>query len=109
MGSSRFQLHLAPDRLWQSINPWSFAQSGGQIGLVNVDLGLTPHPETETRILDEVGSYGRQIGRIGDALEVLVRHVDRSCLTEPERDALDILLGQLAQIRRVKREEAEAR
>lgn len=104
-----FPLRLAPERLWQSINPWTFAQSGGQIGLVNVDLGLTPHPETETRILDEVGSYGRQLGRLGDALEVLVRHVDRSRLDGAECDALDILLGQLAQIRRVKREEADRR
>lgn len=100
--SRSFQLSLAPQKLWQAINPWSFYQQGAQFGFVNIDLGQTPHPETEQAILDEVGSYGRQLGRIGDALEVLLRHVKLEGLTQAERDALDILRGQLAAVRQVK-------
>jgi hypothetical protein len=70
--SKTFQLSLAPERLWQAINPWTFYQQGAQFGFINIDLGQTPHPEVEQTILDEVGSYGRQLGRIGDALEVLL-------------------------------------
>ena len=69
-------LRLAPDNLWQAINPWSFAFSGDQIGLLNISIGETRHPEVERTILDEVGSYGRQLGHIGDALEVLLDHFD---------------------------------
>jgi hypothetical protein len=97
-----FQLSLAPQQLWQAINPWTFYQQGGQFGLINIDLGQTPHPEAEQAILDEVGSYGRQLGRIGDALEVLLKHVKLEGLNQSERDALDVLQGQLAAVRQVK-------
>jgi hypothetical protein len=100
-----FRLSLAPEQLWQAINPWSFYNQGAQLGLVNISLGQTPRPDIERKLLDEVGSYGRQIGRIGDALEVLMRHVDRSKLTRDEQDALVILEGQLAQVRKVKARE----
>lgn len=53
---------------------WSrWFESVGQIGLVNIDLGRTPDPDLERRILDEAGSYGRQIGRMSEALEVLLK------------------------------------
>ena len=97
-----FQFSLAPEKLWQAINPWSFYQQGAQLGFVNINLGQTPHPEIEQRVLDEVGSYGRQLGRIGDALEVLIDHVELKRLSRAEADALAILKGQLAEVRKVK-------
>jgi len=97
-----FQLSLAPQKLWQSINPWTFYQQGAQFGFINIDLGQTPQPETEQAILDNVGSYGRQLGRIGDALEVLLNHVKLEGLNQAEEDALTVLRGQLAEIRQVK-------
>lgn len=100
--TNKFQLSLAPDQLWQAINPWTFYQQGAQFGLVNIDLGLTPHPQTERTILDEVGSYGRQLGHIGDALQVLLNHVKLDGLSQAENDSLDVLRGQLAAIRQVK-------
>ena len=98
-----FQVSLVPEQLWQAINPWRFYQQGAQFGLINIELGQTPHPETERAILEEVGSYGRQLGRIGDALEVLLHHVKLGDLSQAEEDALDLLRGQLAAIRQVKR------
>ncbi len=104
-----FQLSLAPDKLWQAINPWTFYQQGAQFGLVNVNLGQTQHPEIEQAILDEVGSYGRQLGRIGDALEVLLDHIALKALDQAEKDAIAALRGQLAAVRSVKaRKYAEA-
>ena len=79
------------------------AFSGDQLGLINISIGETRHPEVERAILDEVGSYGRQLGHIGDALEVLIAHFDPSALTECEKDALAILKGELAEIRQVMR------
>jgi hypothetical protein len=98
-----FQFSLAPDQLWQAINPWSFYNQGAQLGFVNINLGQTPHPEIEQKLLDEVGSYGRQLGRIGDALEVLVDHAALKDLSQAETDALAMLKGQLAEIRKVKK------
>ena len=95
-------LPLAPENLWQAINPWSFAFTGDQLGLINISIGATSHPEVERQILDEVGSYGKQLGHIGDALEVLVDRFDQSALSQPEKDALAILKGELAAIRKVK-------
>jgi hypothetical protein len=103
--TSLFQIPLAPEKLWQAINPWSFYNQGAQLGLVNINLGQTPHPEIEQKVLDEVGSYGRQLGRIGDALEVLVDRLPKGDLTPAETDALAILKGQLAEIRKVKQRE----
>ncbi|MGO9134282.1 MAG: hypothetical protein ACLP8A_09580 [Methylovirgula sp.] len=100
--TNKFQLSLAPENLWQAINPWTFYQQGAQFGLINIDLGLTPHPEVEQAVLDEVGSYGRQLGHIGDALEVLLDHLKLDGLSPSEKDALAVLRGELAAIRQVK-------
>src|SRR5580704_1767165 len=100
--STPFQISLAPDQLLQTINPWTFSQQGGQFGLINIDLGGAGDSDLERKILDRVGSYGRQIGRIGDALEVILKHVKLENLTSDEQDALDILKGQLAAVRQAK-------
>ncbi|MCJ2179337.1 hypothetical protein [Novosphingobium album (ex Hu et al. 2023)] len=104
-GARPFQVQLAPDRLWQAINPWTWNLDTGQFGLINVNIGETKYPETERAILDEVGSYGKQIGHIADALEVLIRHFDIRDLGQKEQDALDVLRGDLAQIRGIKARE----
>ena len=77
-------------------------QQGAQFGIVNINLGQTAHPEVERTILDEVGSYGKQLGHIGDALEVLLRHVKLQGLSRAEEGAIDILKGELAQVRAIK-------
>ena len=107
--SKTFQpsLALAPQNLWQPINPWTFYQQGAQFGFINIDLGQTPQPEVEQAVLEKVGSYGRQLGRIGDALEVLLNHVKLEGLDEREQDALTVLKGQIAEIRQVKQDVRE--
>jgi hypothetical protein len=102
--SKKFRFSIAPEKLWQAINPWTFYQQGAQFGLVNIDLGQTPNPEMEQAILDKVGSYGRQLGHIGDALDVLLNHVKLEGLTPAEQDAIAVLRGDLAKIRQVKSE-----
>jgi hypothetical protein len=100
--STPFQISLAPDQLWQAINPMTFNQQGAQFGFINIDLGNTAESDLERKILDKVGSYGRQIGRIGDALEVILKHVKLGDLNSDEQDALDILKGQVAAVRQAK-------
>jgi hypothetical protein len=107
--SKPFQISLAPDKLWQAINPLTFYQQGAQFGFVNIDLGQTPRPDVEQAVLEKVGSYGRQLGRIGDALEVILDHIKLKDLDDKERDALAVLRGQLAEIRQVKQEAGDGK
>lgn len=82
----------------QSLLPWNFL-NGAQFGLINISLGKSADPDLEHRILDEVGSYGRQLGRIGEALAVLVAHFDpKRPLTETEEKVLFDLRRMLADI-----------
>ena len=94
---------IAPQKLWQSINPWKFDLQNAQIGLFNISVGDTPAPEVEEAVLNDVGSYGRQLGRISDALEVLIKHRDGSPLTKDDKDTIEAFLGQVADVRKVKK------
>lgn len=98
-----FKLPLSGDVI-QAINPWNwfFKSQNGQFGLVNINLGKSADPELEQRILDDVGSYGRQLGRIGEALEVLLDHVKLDRLAAHERAAIEDFRLQLAQVKRLK-------
>ncbi|MFA5041761.1 MAG: hypothetical protein WC464_09035 [Bdellovibrionales bacterium] len=91
----------------QSINPWTwssvFRSMGSQIGLVNIFMGRTSKPELEQQILDEVGSYGKQLGRIGDALEVLIKHVKIEKPTKRETTMLYLLQEQIDAISKIKK------
>lgn len=88
----------------QTINPWTWLVNavGGQFGLVNINLGKSSDPELEKQILDDVGTYGRQLGQIGDALGVLLNHVDLDKLNADEKRAIDAFKFQLGEIARLK-------
>ncbi len=89
----------------QSINPWTmlFNPVGSQVGLVNIELGQSSQPEVEQEVLSDVASYGKQIGRIEDALIVLLDHFNPSRpLTGQEQQAIDDLRELVGQVARVK-------
>ena len=98
-----FRLPLSGD-VTQTINPWNWFVNlfGNQFGLINIDLGKSSDPQLEEQILSDVGSYGRQIGQIGDALQVLIRHVNLTGLSSDEQRALSALQFQLDEINRLK-------
>jgi hypothetical protein len=74
-----------------------------QIGLINISLGRSSAPAVEEAVLSEVGSYGKQLGRVGDALTVLVRHFHPEVpLSREEQNALDALRIMLDEIADVK-------
>lgn len=90
-----FSVSLAPSRLDQVINPWTW-------NLFTINLGQSSDPTAEQRILNEVGSYGRQLGQIGDAVGVLMSLVDRSKLTAEQTAAFDKLDDQLKMVDLIK-------
>ena len=94
-----FKLPLSGDVV-QSINPMTWFFSGNQ---VNVYLGESSAPEVESEILDRVGTYGRQLGQVCDALVVLLRRLpDRASLPADEQKALEVfekMAGDIAGIK----------
>jgi hypothetical protein len=85
-----FKLPLSGDVV-QSINPFTnfFSPSGGQYGLVNINLGQSTEPKVEEEVLSDIGTYGKQLGQIGDALIVLLRRLPSNELSDEERRAVD--------------------
>lgn len=99
-----FRLPLSGN-VTQSINPWTmlFNPIGSQVGLVNIELGQSTQPEVEEEVLTDVASYGKQIGRIEDALVVLLDHFNPSRpLTVQEQQAIDDLRELVTQVQKVK-------
>jgi hypothetical protein len=94
-----FKVQLAPTDLAQRfLNGW-------QIQLFNVHLGTSSNPAVEQRALERVGSYGRQIGHLAEALELVVRRLkllESKDLTREEKDVIQVFLGDVSTIRQIK-------
>src|SRR5205807_9683330 len=99
-----FRLPLSGN-VTQSINPWNwlFNPVGNQVGLVNIELGQSSNPAVEEEVLSDVASYGKQLGRIEDALLVLLAHFHpERDLTADEEKALSDLKAIAADVAAVK-------
>ena len=92
-------MSLVPQRVDQSINP-------GWFGTVfNINSGNSSAPQTEADVLQH-HSYGRQLGRISEALEALLNARPKTAPTLPgAKDFLDMK----AQIDQVKLDAAKVR
>ena len=101
-------LIAAPDVLFQPIQAWADHLST-QLGLVNVNVQATAQPQTEQRIVQDVASYGKQLGRIADVLLVLLLRLETrrngaaaAKRTPAEKEAVARLLVMLDEIQQVK-------
>jgi hypothetical protein len=98
-------LQLAPSSLTQPILPnWSFH-------LFNVNLGASSNAAVEQEALEKVGSYGRQIGHLAEALELIVGKLnllESKDLSQQEKDVLQVFLGGVAKIRQIKASQPKA-
>ena len=92
-------LQFAPGNLKQSILPnWSF-------NLFNVNLGVSTNAALEQEALQKVGSYGKQIGHLAEALELLIcklELLERQEFSQADKDTLKVFLGDVAAIRKIK-------
>jgi hypothetical protein len=99
-------LQLAPTNLNQSILPnWSFS-------LFSVNMGASSDSTIEREVLQNVGSYGKQIGHLAEALEVVIKRLkllEAKDLPKEERDVLQVFLGDVAATRGVKSSRRAAR
>jgi len=88
----------------QIIDPWTFMlrMVGSQFGLININLGKSSDPDLEKEILQDVGTYGKQLGQLGDALRALIDHAKLDEFTADEKRAINAALYQLDEIDRLK-------
>ena len=94
-----FKLPLSGDVV-QSINPFTAYVTGGQFGLININLGQSSDPAVEADVLSDVATYGKQLGRIGDALAVLLAHFHpRQPKKKAAIDALKEMLDKIADVK----------
>ncbi|SEH49662.1 hypothetical protein [Magnetospirillum fulvum] len=75
------------------VAPSGNAQNGWFDGWFSptITLNAAGDPATELTLVNGVMSYGRQIGIVMDALAVVQKHIDRSTLTDREKEALERL------------------
>jgi hypothetical protein len=76
--------------------------SGAQFGLFNINLGASGDIALEQQMLTKVGSYGRQLGRLCDAVEALIKKVENKNLTKEDTEALKAFQQMAAAIRHAK-------
>lgn len=95
-------LQLAPTALRQSILPnWGFS-------LFSINLGKSSDPGKEYEVLENVGSYGKQLGHLAEALEVVIKQLrllEAKNLSRKELDTLQVFLGDVAAVRSIKNRE----
>ncbi|MDD3287689.1 MAG: hypothetical protein PHX43_01605 [Alphaproteobacteria bacterium] len=97
---SNFKLPLAGDvsQMWST----AYKNIGNQFGLINVVVGRTSDSELEEEILEEVGSYGRQIGHIAEALRVLLDNIKIEKLDQKEKRAIRMFKNQMDEIESIR-------
>jgi hypothetical protein len=85
-----FPIQIAPDFVDQDINPWSFWLSPmRQLGMINVIEMKSSDPVMERTITENVAGYGRQLGRITEALYVLLANTNTAKFTDEEKEAVN--------------------
>jgi hypothetical protein len=86
----------------QAIDASLIRSVGDQLGFVNINAARSGDPELERRITEEVASYGRQLGQVLDALDVLIRRTQLGALDGPDRRALDEVTALRRDVERLK-------
>jgi hypothetical protein len=75
-------------------------------GIVNITENNSSAPDTEREVLAH-HSYGRQLGRIIDALSVVIQEtLPKDQLTKAQRDCVDDFTTMAGEIREIKEREA---
>jgi hypothetical protein len=76
---------------------------GGQFGLININTMASGDPVLENQIVQNVASYGKQLGRMMEALNVVIaKDLTLSTLTPKEQETITAFQDMLAQINATK-------
>ena len=64
----------------------------GQFGFINVNEMQSDDPDQEQRIVNGVASYGKQLGRVVEALQAVCEHLNPGGWAPAEREAVKSFL-----------------
>lgn len=92
------------------VSQWmrTWFQGASQFGFINIFVQKTPKPDLEAEVVTEVASYGRQLGKMADVLDVLTSQLDQTQLRPEQREAIQSFKVMLEDIRRLKRKSTGA-
>lgn len=97
-----FKMPLSGD-VNQSFGWWTGLLNaiGNQFSLLSINLGRSSNPKAEEEILTEVASYGKQLGRVEDALAVLIRKLNLNLSGEDAKAIRDLerMLEDIAEVK----------
>src|SRR6188472_1839726 len=82
----------------QAIDTSLIRSFGEQLGFININTTGAGDAQLERRIVEQVASYGRQLGRVLDAVDVLIRHRIAGELPPEDRRALERLQSLRSEI-----------
>jgi hypothetical protein len=87
----------------QAFNPMSWLNhSMGQFGFINITQAASSNRGMEAEIVQKAASYGRQLGRMTEVLEVLIEHLPKSERKPAEKKAIEEFNEMVAAIAAVK-------
>lgn len=96
---AQFKLPLSGN-VSEWINPMTWFMSGNSL---NVYVGDFSAPEVETEVLDRIGTYGKQLGQLTDAMVVMLRHMpDRSSWPAGEQATIEKFEAMAADVAAIK-------
>jgi hypothetical protein len=101
MAAFTLPVRLAPTNLTQPILPDWF----DHFSLLTVQVGESSGTDIEAAALDKVGTYGKQIGHLAEALEVVINHLglmQDEDLSQDKKDVLTVFLADVAAVRGIK-------
>lgn len=98
--SNQFPLSGPVTQTWG----WWIKSMSQQTGFININNVQSGNPQLEQRIVEEVASYGRQLGWIMEALDVVVRRADMKGRTADDDKALRTLTDFVALVETMKGE-----
>jgi len=99
---SYFRLPLSGS-VWQDINPFrGIFGPNAQVSLFSVNLGRSSDPGTEEAILD-VASYGRQLGRMGEALLAVLEKPTSGDYSDDQKNAIEDFKALMREITAAKK------
>lgn len=82
----------------QDIDPSLVRGTGDQLGLININTTRAGDPQLERRIVEQVASYGRQLGQLIDAVDVVIRRDAGEPLSPDDELALEQLQSLRSEI-----------
>src|SRR5450759_3298934 len=90
----------------QIINPWTIwlKSLNQQLGFININNINSGDSEIERKIVEDVASYGRQLGWIMEVLDLVVSRSKFNNLTEEERASLHQFSDLIKRIEEIKQD-----